>query len=127
MKKKENKLNKINKEKLIWKPIKYGINNYFISNTGLIKNIKTGKIRKNTKDKYGYEYCLIGNKEHRKMIRIHRQLAICFIPNDNPNYTVIDHIDRNPLNNSLDNLRWTDWSGNAINRDNTLIGYNFHK
>ena len=29
----------------------------------------------------------------------------------------VDHIDRNPLNNSVDNLRWLDRRGQNLNRD----------
>ena len=44
-------------------------------------------------------------------------LGIHFIPNPY-NYTEIDHIDKNKINNSLDNLRWIDKSGNCRNTKN---------
>ena len=45
------------------------------------------------------------NKRNRKSITAHRIVATAFIPNPN-NYPDIDHIDGNPLNNNVHNLRW---------------------
>ena len=50
-----------------------------------------------------------------KPVRIHRLLAMCYIPNPN-NYPWIDHIDRNRTNNDLANLRWVNASMNNRNR-----------
>ena len=46
---------------------------------------------------------------------VHRLIAETFI--DNPhNYTEVDHLDRNKLNNCVDNLRWCDVKTNRQNR-----------
>ena len=50
----------------------------------------------------------------------HRILARHFIPNPN-NLPQVDHIDRNPLNNSIENLRWVSASEN--NRNRTMRPY----
>lgn len=36
---------------------------------------------------------------------VHRLVAQAFCPNPN-NYTIVDHIDSNKLNNHADNLQW---------------------
>jgi hypothetical protein len=60
---------------------------------------------------------------------IHRLLAINFIPNPD-NLPEIDHIDRNPSNNNLENLRWSSRSANCCNKTkayNNQSGYkNIH-
>ena len=45
----------------------------------------------------------------------HRILAKHFVPNPN-NLPQVDHVDRNPLNNSIENLRWVSGSENSRNR-----------
>ena len=47
--------------------------------------------------------------------KLHRILAKHFIPNPE-NLPQVDHIDRNPLNNSIENLRWVSASENNRNR-----------
>ena len=46
---------------------------------------------------------------------LHRIIAQHFIPNPD-NLPQVDHIDRNPFNNSIENLRWVSSSDNNRNR-----------
>jgi len=52
---------------------------------------------------------------HNHTYTLHRLLGKQFIPNPD-NLPVIDHIDRNRQNNSLDNLRWSSIIDNNRNR-----------
>jgi hypothetical protein len=49
------------------------------------------------------------------MFKIHRLVGIYFIENIN-NYKEIDHINRNSLDNRVENLRWATRSQNTANR-----------
>jgi hypothetical protein len=49
---------------------------------------------------------------------VHRLVGMVFIPNTNPHHKVIDHIDRNPLNNNYKNLRWCCQRANSNNMKN---------
>jgi hypothetical protein len=66
-------------------------------------------------DSYGYKKVSIGGRKGTN-IRLHRLIAICFIPNPE-NKPHIDHIDGNRLNNMVSNLRW---ATRHENRHNTI-------
>ena len=94
-------------------------NIYEISINGEVKRYyKNGNVRilKPMINK-GYLFITLFKKGQRKNSLIHRLIAIHFIPNpENKEY--IDHIDGNPLNNSIENLRWVSRQENNLNAKN---------
>ena len=96
----------------IWKDIEGYEGFYKISNFGRVKSLK----RKDTKGRTVRERilkpCIVDGyysvtlyKDIRKIFKIHRLIAMAFIPNIE-NKPFINHIDGNKKNNSIDNLEW---------------------
>ena len=70
-------------------------------------------------DKLGYRHAtLLDGFGGYKRIKVHRLVAFAFIPNT-LNKPQIDHIDGNPSNNNVKNLRWATAKEN-VNNPNTL-------
>lgn len=90
---------------------------YRISNDGRIVSLFAGKIReRKAKIKNGYYVITLCKNNSLKTYPIHRLVYEAFIaPIDSDK--VIDHIDRNRLNNSLSNLRVVRPSENAKNKN----------
>ena len=94
--------------------------NYFVSSYGRIKTSED-----NIRHQYscrGYMYvnlCILGKW---KPYQVHRLVAKCFIANPN-NKPQVDHINSNPSDNRVKNLRWVTPKENQNNE----ISKNKHK
>lgn len=90
---------------------------YMTSEFGDIYSIKSNIILKQTMSFTGYYVVNLINKNGVKILQIHRIVYNSFkgiVDNEN---NVIDHIDRNRLNNHIDNLREVSKSVNSSNRE----------
>ena len=76
---------------------------YYVSDKGRVKNADKGTLLSPFLCK-GYYYVHLGRVRKE---RIHRLVAIAFIPNPD-DLPEVNHKDENKLNNSIDNLEWCD-------------------
>ena len=89
--------------------------NYLIYNDGRVFSKKRKIFLKQSKDEY--KKVLLYKDGKSKDVRVHRLVAKHYCINEKPEeYKIIDHIDRNPLNNHYTNLRWCNNSVNMKNR-----------
>lgn len=105
----------------IWKDIPGYEGLYQISNLGQIRSLdhirknginennkflQKGKMLHQTKQKdSGYMFVVLSKNGNRKGFRVHRLVAMTFIPNPN-NYKCVNHKDENRTNNNVNNLEW---------------------
>ena len=83
-----------------------GYNGYYsISEEGEVWSEKSKKFLSIYPDKDGYLLCGITHAGKRKLHKIHRLVALTFIPNPE-NKPQVNHIDGNKANNHIDNLEW---------------------
>lgn len=115
----------------IWRGIKGYEGLYVVSDQGRIKSLgrvvtdKRGRnrnirqrIKKFAINSYGYAVVSLCKNSITRVWPVHRLIAMAFIPNpdDKPQ---IDHINRDTLDNRLENLRWVTPKEN-INNPNTI-------
>ena len=83
-----------------------GYNGYYsISEEGEVWSDMSNKLLSQFPDKKGYLQCNLCHDGKRKRHRIHRLVALTFIPNPE-NKPQVNHIDGNKANNHIDNLEW---------------------
>ncbi len=104
------------------------LSNYEISREGIGASLRAGglivinknennQIMKHHINRYGYLYVNLSSKGKCKGFRIHRLIGRHFLDNGKSYYNsnfVINHLDENKLNNSVENLEWTTQSGNML-------------
>ena len=105
--------------KEVWKDIRGYEGLYQVSNLGRVKSLnykRTGKERilKITKDRNGYYLVNLRKNNKTKMFKVHYLVADNFIPNPY-NKPEIDHINTNPSDNRVENLRWATREENCNN------------
>lgn len=88
-----------------------GYENYIIFDTGDVLNTDTNKMLEGTIRLHGYRVFRLSKNGTKKGFYAHRLVAENFLDNPN-NYTVVNHIDGNKLNNDVSNLEWRSQSKN---------------
>lgn len=106
----------------LWKDIKGYEGLYQVSNLGRIKNKRTSRKISLRRERYLSVY--LYKNGVRKYEKVHRLVAITFIPNTNKK-SQVNHIDGNRYNNVVENLEWCTPRENALHAmENKLFNIN---
>jgi hypothetical protein len=98
---------------------------FAVTSSGLIRDLRTGSLQ-NGHGHNGYRGITLTNPSGTKHFLIHRLVASAFIDNPN-NHLEVDHINKKPDDNRVDNLRWVDDFQQAANRGHFKNNTSGHK
>jgi hypothetical protein len=89
-----------------------GFSNYLVEDTGKIFSLSKKDYMNSYENNCGYEFVSIKSDEGKWVsVYIHRLVAKSFLENPN-NHPNVLHLDDNPKNNNLNNLKWGTQSEN---------------
>jgi len=92
----------------------------------MVRTIKTGYVTRGGKETGGYLRVKLSKDDGTKeRWLVHRLMAFMFLENPPDDSYTVDHIDRNPSNNDLNNLKWSSKSEQALNRKKRVGGINY--
>lgn len=95
--------------------------NYQVSDDGVVRNTKTGRVLAIHPDRYGYPQVILCRDGYKRANRIHRLVAESFVDTNDASLQ-INHIDGDKTNNRFDNLEWVTASENMRHAyDNGLV------
>ena len=86
-------------------PIKGYENYYHIDQSGNVYSVRKKRMLTKFTDRWGYHYVSMSKDGCNKFVKVHRLVAMQFIPNPRKKPQV-NHKDGNKLNNCVDNLEW---------------------
>jgi len=100
---------------------------YQVSNLGRVRNAKYDRILAQHVDKNGYHIVYLTDNEKKvKNWRVHRLVALCFVPIFSLERNQVNHIDGNKWNNEAVNLEWCNNSENQKHHHRVIkTGYLF--
>ena len=93
-----------------WKPIEGYGGKYEVSNFGRVRQGE--KPVNQYKDGKGYMRLTLHKDGKQRGFKVHRLVAMAFIPNPD-NLPCVNHKDEVKANNRVDNLEWCDWNYNV--------------
>lgn len=105
---------------LNWKPIVGYEHRYLVSDCGKVWDRKHDREVSQVlsgPNKKRYRYVNLQGDDGRKLVVVHRLVALAFVPRTEEGKYFVDHIDRDSENNHYTNLRWVCPKGNMRNTD----------
>ena len=99
-----------------WKYVKGYEGLYSVSTEGKVVSHRTGIELKPAVNHKGYFVAQFSHSGKRKNMKVHRLVALAFIPNPD-NLPEVDHINGDRQDNRVENLRWVTGSANTRNRE----------
>jgi len=98
-----------------------GWSNYVVTSCGRVFKKETSKeVAQVLSGKPQYKYVNLQRDKQRKLVRVHRLVALAFLPTVEGK-VFVDHIDQDKMNNNLSNLRWATASENQRNMKNNRL------
>ena len=97
-----------------WRNIRGYEGLYQVSSIGRVRNTKTGRVLKGSKDNHGYLKVDLYKNNTRKSHKVHRLVAKAFVENPKSK-PCIDHINTIKTDNYFKNLRWVSYKENNNN------------
>jgi len=95
------------------------LSRYQVSSEGRVRNKQTRhELQPSTTRSRYYVVPLYTDDGERKTFKVHFLICSSFHGLKPDRKLVVDHSDRNPLNNKASNLRWVTYKENAKNREN---------
>jgi hypothetical protein len=85
---------------------------YSVTREGMVYSHRGGRFLRLSLDNYGYRKVSLQVDCQRKTPKVHRLVAMAFLPNPN-NLPLVNHKDLNKQNNTVDNLEWCDHKHNT--------------
>ena len=95
----------------IWKTLER-IPFYEVSSLGNVRSIRTKKLLKPASNQYGHKIVCLWDGRKRHTSYVHRLVGELFLEEINLGLT-INHLDKDPRNNSIENLEWVSYKENA--------------
>lgn len=89
----------------IWIPVIDYEDYYEVSNDGLVRSVRSGEILDGWVNSYGYRTVSLVVAGERATKKVHRLVALAFIPTISGK-DFVNHKDGNKLNNCVENLEW---------------------